>query len=490
MNNPPNQSRLYQTIGNGDSSSDRCLISTPCLYVLDCGCWCELAGQMKMNFGAVCGKYIILAEIVLQSTDTCPIQQKNNAVNRLLKIQFGIENEIYRIQINRMAIADPITLEDCSIAEEILSSKDQMYIFIPDLHMCQGESDICDFHNARFGGSRILAQFLRECKRAGFTTVQTGDMFDLWMAEASVYNYYKPTDRDDLYRLSGRSERLARAAQRILDKVHQSKYRRYIEQSLSLIDHYILGNHDWELQFAECKPLAQFIERFGIKIHNKLTPWHGTSKERIERFHVFHGHQYDDYNNTEKSNDTNSAMKIEGKPITFSFARYLRQTIAKGNPETKEFYVIKNQEMILDGSIEERQPYMYIDEQQIGNNDPMRDPDDRTYKGQLMEEIGSVLNIDPIIEIGEAGNFGDTRNNIIKDVASRLNAFNYQNSIDVRYIKPSGDAFLDSERTIEWSIQKSASISKPIDPSNIRVVIHSHTHHALLTRIILKHAGI
>jgi len=386
-----------------------------------------------------------------------------------------------------MAIAAPITIDDCNIEDEILSSKERMYIFIPDLHMCQGETDICDFHNAKFGGSRILAQFLRECKRAGFATIQTGDMFDLWMAEASVYNYYKPTDTDDLYRLADRSERLARASQRILDKIHQSKYRSHIEQALSLIDHYILGNHDWELQFSECKPLTQFIERFGIKIHNKLTPWHGIAKDRIERFHVFHGHQYDDYNNTEKSKDTDSAMKIEGKPITFSFARYLRQIIAKGNPETNEFYVIKNREMILNGTTEERQPYMYIDDKQIGNTDPMLDPDDRTYKGWLMETFGSVMNIDPIIEVGEAGNFGDTRNNIIKNIASWLNAVNYQNSIDVRYTKTSGDPFLDSERTIEWAIQKNASISKPIDPSNIRVIVHSHTHHALLTRIVLKH---
>ncbi len=489
MNRSLNQSRRYRAIRSAGSANDSCLISTPCLYVLDCGCWCELAGQMKMNFGAICGKYIILAEIVPRTSDTCPVPQKNNAVNRLLEISLDIENETYRIQINRIAIAEPITAEDCQIADEILSGSDRMYIFIPDLHICQGETDICDFHNARFGGSRTLAQFLRKCKKAGFITVQTGDMFDLWMAEASVYNYYKPSDTGDLYRLAGRSERLARASQRILDKIHQSKYRQSIEQSLSLIDYYILGNHDWELQFAECKPLTRFIEQFGTKIHNKLTPWCGTANDRIEKFQVIHGHQYDDYNNTEKSRDPNSAMKVKGKPITFSFARYLRQIVAQGNLDIDEFYVVKNREMIFNGSIEERQPYIYIEDQKMGSNDPMRDPDDCAFTGRLMEDIGSILNIDPIVEIGEAGNFGETRNNIIKAIASRLNALNYQNSIDVKYTEPSGDAFLDSERTIEWTIQELASIGKPINPSNVRVIVHSHTHHALLTKIILKYAG-
>ena len=449
-------------------------VKNPCVYVMDCGSWV----YGKHQFGLLCGSYAYIAKLNYDHNEQCAIvKTSNQLVNQFF-------SGLIHAEIIDHIIADPIGNED---PESVFCEPDRLYIFIPDIHAALGSQDPCDGAYGVYRENIVrLSEFLSYCKQVGAVIIQTGDMIDFWTVEASLDVFYtngqqlldrknsllRPLDPIDIMLkpldptgimlkrldpigeiakanlvLRPRSDRLKLASDLITKELHDNIWK----SVLSKIDCYIVGNHDWEIDFSECIGLKLFIESQGVTIFHSITPVRmiGTN------VYVTHGHLIKNTSNdTSDANDVDSAMNVTGKPITFSYARYKR-----------------NKAILFS----------------FAPLDPAEHMDFWDRASKIATESVAGRHFDNWMDwMADWKEFSLVRAGMLDDMLHTLrrdNSSGYQfklDKADVDAIFDKRKDFFDNERLITWDCSE-----KPLKPPKIskRIIIHSHTHTPQISRI-------
>jgi hypothetical protein len=372
------------------------------------------------------------------------------------------------IKWTKFAKAQPIGGED---PEAIFCRPEELYVFIPDIHIAMGRHDPCDGAKDPYDVNKTkLLYFLDYCKIAGATIVQTGDMLDFWTTEADMNIYYlngeeyrripwsytipEEYEHNAKLRMRKRSDRLRLAADKILSEISSPT----VTALLGKISHYVIGNHDWELMFPEAIKVREHIEKkCGITIHGTVAGWNFGNNVIVA-----HGHLYGtDANDTRASIDVNSAMNVPGKPITFSFARYKRNT-----------------------------PFPLIPLWEI-------DPAERnTLKETAIQSATENMagwDVDTWMDwIADWNEFSGIRQGALNELLNRLqraNSSEYKFQLDEPNniaLTKNMDVFRDDARAILWEYN-AGPLEMPKVPH--RLIVHSHTHTAQLTKVKLSYGG-
>jgi UDP-2,3-diacylglucosamine pyrophosphatase LpxH len=439
---------------------------------MDCGAWTT----SKRNFGLLCGSYAFVFRLNAaltagQSIERCTTSASlDNFLSDLYK-NFSI-TQLFQID-------DPGYDMDDQYTDRLFCDPCKIYIFIPDIHCALGQSDPCDGSYKHPENIEYLTKFLKFCKEQKAIVIQTGDFVDLWTTEALLEVYYTNSENyreigltrqvvcatdpiqqlllcehdmqlDMSLVLRDRESRLWVSAQKIMQTLEKSW-----QPIISCIDHYILGNHDWEMRFSQSIPLNRYFGDRRVRIHDSVEPWTGISPS-VE---VSHGHLFPKTDNdTTNSTDVNSAMRVRGKAITFYYARGKRGTPLSG---------------------------------------PMaKDPDDSSASGWLAEKLFNLGAIEEHVDSAEEwvankaadwSEFSMVRNGFLHRILYILRkdnpgyVFNLDQPDNIAWGEDL-DIFRDNERVINWNTNqmplKMPRLSK-------RLFVHSHTHTAQITRVKL-----
>lgn len=295
------------------------------VFIMDCGCW-TLTDQY---FGVLSGSFMAIGTFTAPAEKCEPIFPKKDLTNKLIKELF--EQTGARLLATNWGRVLPTRAEDQARAEELLSSKDDLYVFIPDMHL--GLIDLADDFARQPHAPAIqtesvranimqLLKLLRTAKQLNATIIQLGDMLDIWEAEAELSIYYE--DKPQLYdyftyqkterKCRDRESRAKLAASRIVQRWKEYCPNEFTEL-LNSIDLYLLGNHDIELKWLA--PRSNQLLTFTAE---------GQQGDHVKkRWIVEHGHKHDEYNNTDKATSAGSVLRTtQGKAMTYTWARMER----------------------------------------------------------------------------------------------------------------------------------------------------------------------
>lgn len=472
----PNKVAGIDSIESSQSQDRKILIKSPEIHIIDAGCWL----RNRNYFAAISGRSIAIGRVltkVHQIIDSITMIQSEltslfSAVNRAelfkgkisdlnptLKNLFDSQDvlTLYRnandpifqkaevwIELVASVKSEPLTLLEIAKGDDLLCGTNELFVFIPDMHICLGDKDPCDFFRYGLDNTVTLNWFTRRVKQLSGTIIQTGDMFDFWMAEVDSRIYYSKEDSLEQGDLVPRNAtaRMMEAAKQLDRSLGTDR----MVEILFNIDKYVLGNHDWEMSFPGASiQLAGKVK--DSKIHSETHPLriNGTA------ISVTHGHFFESYNDTSLVTviEADSYMKVYGKTITMDYARGLRGTA----------YLLPREE---------------------GDQDSWSSWADfskfwASKSGRVLANYGGFL--DAATNVTQ---FNEMRHGALSFLVKTLTEKN------PRYIfqldNPSVISFFDPNRTIYWYGQNGADNPPAI---MTKVLVHSHSHMPFITKVKL-----
>jgi UDP-2,3-diacylglucosamine pyrophosphatase LpxH len=359
-----------------DESSQQAIIPSAEILVMDCGCW----QQHQQNFGVICGSQALLGSFSDMGTSSAPLDtllQKHHVNSAIWKLfssckKIGARLILPDLTANGTTSTDayapisPNHTEAEKAHRALLSGEDEIFIFIPDMHM--GRRDLADdfarFPTSGRSNTESLTNLLKlqsflstarsQCPK--LSVIQMGDCFDIWESEAWIGLDESGHCNGAYYMQSGNDVVIDPATQRIVESViprnqaaRASAAARAIFDAWTASDshdafvkvlrafaYYLPGNHDTEVRWLDkdhpLKKLAHVREESKsssrlelVKKGQKLN-FHGDrAPGAVLQWESEHGHDFDDSNRTSKSSPWLILNNVDGKKKTFGWARSERR---------------------------------------------------------------------------------------------------------------------------------------------------------------------
>jgi hypothetical protein len=221
-------------------------INAPEIYVMDCGAW----QNRQQGFGALCGSYLVLGTFTGPTVEF-PAEIKNEKLRKLFA-DSGARVLAAPKGAGAWKMVLPLNENENARKLSLLSGEDQLFVFIPDMHMGMRDraDDFAQHGRDHLANLKKLDDFLRVAKGLSLsaTVIQMGDLYDIWEGEAkrSVYYEYSQVHSP---RLRPSSARTDAAMKGILEAWKQSDSAEMFKNVRGNIDHYLPGNHDIEIKW-------------------------------------------------------------------------------------------------------------------------------------------------------------------------------------------------------------------------------------------------
>ena len=479
------------------------------IAVLDCGAWPDKNG--RRTFGVVSGSDAACGEVIpsVRGGNPDPLGKVDSLKIRSTKMRdffYGMRGQGWLVQMLEHA-----SLRDAQgeASEDVLCGAGELYLFIPDTHICLGPEDPWDaFARVGYPGfsyyrSRgwLLTAFLYMARQLGAKTVQTGDMFDVWAAEVAHGIYHRievvthapgdwmrqcdnwfdkltgrctvETESTNSYHCSlrSRSDRTQVACRGIEEETgrHRNAY-------LDWLDHFVPGNHDWECHMAEGARLRALLRN--AKIHKGA--WHPEGCH----FTVSHGHIIDSEQVEDKAvnitdpanacepsrmNDVDGIMcNVPGKAITYWAARDKRTGFTcEDSPEDPEY------EKYLSKIGQQAGASMGEVARAMTSESVLRHMAFGNAEAQVFATLGQAAS--GVMTYGiDAYNYNRVRRRVLEYVRSHLAVKDGSNTYE---LVQETDVLADL-RQRKRKITYVRSWSGQQIKSDIRAIVHSHTHMA------------
>lgn len=493
-------SDLYSTMSRKSISDLLCSVALPAAYVMDCGCWL----RDSRTFGVVSGNVAAIGTMA-----TTQRQEHRQTIAASKKI-FSLFAE--KLSVSSAPPGSPkewyLNVHDAvaascdsgaSDATSFFCSPDQMYLIIPDTHICLGDVDACDFFYDKDGrNGHILAALLQLCRGSKYKaiTVQSGDMFDVWMAESHVINMYtsRPGEGKKIIRTAKSDiERVTASVHNILNPIrYQSRDDGdALEQILSHLDHYITGNHDAAVtKFAKStEEIRSYLRKRGVQIHDGVKLWRPGADGH---FGIEHGHRHDKENDTTATySEATEYASVSGKAPTMAFAQGLRE---KATSKTG-----LDQGTLLPKGVEvEYEPPKNASSAGSGGNWKTIDGAITSVTGFGSEIFGaSFVDHLSVITNNSLNGFGAMRRHLLESLCVQIRQSNQREGRSPRIrlwpftqyqgdTGPNGSVADDFSTRMRIAIWEEQGVSKAPSISP-RLIVHSHTHTPMLTRLNLVH---
>lgn len=279
----------------------------PEVYTMDVGQW--LGNPSGWFVGMVSGSHMLIVRLMAQSVSVPKCSPTIDAALVSLDAR-GLSPFVLHHKI-----AAPWSEEEIARSDEVLMSKDDVLVLIPDCHV--GLRDCGDM----FSKDKTLescdlllstVRALRDALGDRVRIVQLGDFLEVWETEAKPGIYFtEGLEGAERTHLRPRRER----AEMAISEVKRGWGGTPLEDATGLFDMMLLGNHDVEMRWT----VSQFYGLGKQTICDRVRTGRGGCI-------VFeHGHCLDKYNDTRPADCVHDVLpKVDGKGKTYEYARNKR----------------------------------------------------------------------------------------------------------------------------------------------------------------------